>query len=154
MSVSSLYESFKLVTRWWLEDSLMFTPQMTGPSGLLSVQGIFIYSSTPVSHANPNFFPVVIFRSLLSQGLAGIQPVCIPGIEDVSYLIFSRVHFLFIIFNIRYWKTLTIAGGCNRYGGRSLVLPMENSANSGKARTRQLLPCLSKHSLTKFNMYC
>ncbi|XP_010489506.2 PREDICTED: uncharacterized protein LOC104767165 isoform X2 [Camelina sativa] len=39
--------------------------------------------------------------------------------------------------------------GCNRYGRRSLILPMENSTNPGKTRTRQLLPRLSKHSLTE-----
>lgn len=111
------------------------------------LSSFFCKLSSSISHANPTFLN---FRSLLAQGLAGIQPVCIPGIEDVNLIFSPSVYIISVHVNLNdINNTLNFAGGCNWYGGRSLILLMENSANPWKTRTRQLLPCFSKHSLTK-----
>lgn len=112
--------------RWWPEDSSTFTPQMIGHSGLLSVQGTYLPSFVNFVlqfHLKIQFFfSFLNFRSLLAQGLAGIQPVCIPGIEDVHLIlspfvyIFSvhvnlndiNIRFITIIFIVTYLIPLTL----------------------------------------------
>lgn len=104
--------------RWWPEDSSTFTPQMIGPSGLLSVQGTSLPTFVNFVlqfHLQIQFlFSFLNFRSLLAQGLAGIQPVCIPGIEDVNLIFSPSVYIISVHVNLNdINNTLNFAGGCN-----------------------------------------
>lgn len=142
---------------------------MIGHSGLLSVQGTylpsflnFFFNFTCKSKFLFSFlnFPQST-DSRISWNPAGLYTGdwgCKSLFSFLSLFIYFQFMFnlneinirlITIFFIVTYHKPLTFAGGCNRYGGRSLILLMENSANPGKTRTRQLLPCFPKHSLTK-----
>lgn len=85
----------------------------------------------------------ILFCSLLTQGLAGIQPVNVPGIENVSkYQLHS-----FPRNNAQMFFTLfPFPGWCHRAHWRPLFVSLGHSTDPGKTWIRYILPCFLKLS--------
>lgn len=83
--------------------------------------------------------PSVRFNSLLTQGLAGIQPVDVPGIENVRRFLLKYGYLEMYDFSLTPIVVLTGWRNWSYWG--SLFLPMEKPQYPRTAWARYILPC-------------